>query len=99
MSHAVDDVAALVKAKVERKKSHSHSSTHPARSPFRVRTPFRRRSSDSGGSSSEHDPTDAVPHVAKTFDKTLTGDAMKREVILLLHRLAVAQWRSVPIEL
>lgn len=99
MSRTADDMTAPVKAKPERKKSLSHSSTHLARSHFRIRNPFRRRSSDAGGSSSEHDPPDTVPHVAKTFDKTLTGDALKREVLFLLQKLAVAQWRSVPIEL
>jgi len=66
---------------------------------LRVRNPFRRRSSDSGGSSSEYDPTDVVPHVSKSLDKTLSGDAFKKAVVSLLQNLAVSQWRSVPIEL
>lgn len=77
----------------------SQSSTHSVRSHVRVRNPFRRRSSDSGGSSSEYDPTDTVPHVSKSLDKTLTGDAFKAAILSLLHKLAVAQWRSVPTEL
>jgi choline kinase len=76
----------------------SQSSTHSTRSHFRARTPFQRRSSDSGGSSSEYDPTDSVPHIAKSLDKTLRGDAFKGEILSLLHKLGVVQWRSVPVE-
>ena len=97
MSHSADGMISLLKPKLERKKS--SSPTHSTRSHIRVRTPFRRKSSDSGGSSSEYDPTDSVPHVAKTFDKTLTGDAFKKAVVSLLHKLGVVQWRSVPVQL
>src|SRR5271154_446976 len=76
----------------------SQSSTHSARSHFRVRNPFKRRSSDSGGSSSEYDPSDNVPHLSKTLDMTLAGDAFKKQILLFLHKLVVAQWRAVPIE-
>ena len=76
----------------------SQSSTHSVHSHLRVGRSFRRRSSDPGGSSSEHDPTDTVPHVSKSIDKTLSGDAFKKAILSLLHQLAVSQWRSVPIE-
>lgn len=78
----------------------SQSSTHSAHSHHRIRNPFRRRrSSDSGGSSSEYDSTDTVPHVAKSFDKSLSGDKFKTAALSLLHKLAVPQWRSIPLEL
>lgn len=88
-------------ASVTWRKPHAKSSSHPAQhSHIRIRNPFRRRrSSDSGGSSSEYDPTDNVPHVAKFLDKTLTGDTFKTAILSLLHKLAVPQWRSIPIEL
>jgi choline kinase len=76
----------------------SQSSSHSVRSHIRVRNPFRRRSSDSGGSSSEYDSTDVVPHVSKVLDKTRSGDDFKRAILSLLHKLDVAQWRSVPME-
>ena len=77
----------------------SQSSTHSVRSHLRVRNPYGRRSSDSGGSSSEYDPTDIVPYISESLDKTLSGDAFKKGILSLLHNLAVSQWRSVPIEL
>ena len=66
---------------------------------MRVITPFRRRSSDSGASSSEYDPIDTVPHVTKILDVSVSGDEFKISILSLLHKLDVAQWRSVPIEL
>jgi choline kinase len=84
-----------------RRKS-SNSTVHSTHSHLRIHNPFRRRrrrgSSDSGGSSSEYDPTDNVPHVAKTPDTSLTGDDFKVVVLSLLHKLAVPQWRSIPIQ-
>src|SRR5271170_1664309 len=77
----------------------SQSSTHSARTHRRVRNPFKRRSSDSGGSSSEYDPTDSVPHVARSLDKTLTGTDFTRAILVLLHKLNVPQWRSIPEDL
>src|SRR5271169_2309016 len=91
-----DAVGVTFSSQPSRRKS--QSSTHSVRSHFRVRNPFRRRSSDSGGSSSEYDPTDTVPNVSKSLDKTLSGDAFKKAILSLLHKLAVAQWRSVPTE-
>jgi choline kinase len=73
-------------------------SSHSARSQYKVRASFRRRSSDSGGSSSEYDPTDTVPHVSRSLDRSLRGDAFKKELLVLLHKLEVTQWRSVPAE-
>jgi len=81
-----------------RRKS-SSSSTHSVRPPIRVRNPFRRRSSDSGGSSSEYEPSDNVPHINKTFDSTVCKDAFKALALSFLHKLEVPQWRSVPLEL
>lgn len=75
-------------------------STHSHSHHFRIRNPFhrRRRSSDSGGSSSEYDPTDNVPHVAKSLDKSLTGEEFKIAILSLLHKLAVPHWRSIPLQ-
>lgn len=74
-------------------------SLHSARSGIRVRNPFKRRSSDSGGSSSEYDPTDSVPHVSRSLDKNLQGIEFNRAILSLLHKLNVTQWRSIPEEL
>src|SRR5271169_4984414 len=92
-----DAVGVVFSAQPVRRKS--QSSTHSVRSHVRGRNPFRRRSSDSGGSSSEYDPTDAVPHVSKVLDKTCSGDNLKKAILSLLHKLDVVQWRSVPMEL
>jgi choline kinase len=87
-------------ASVSWRKPHSKPSTHSKHTHIRIRNPFRRRrSSDSGGSSSEYDPADNVPHVSKVLDKTLTGDEFKTAILSLLHKLAVPQWRSIPMEL
>lgn len=96
MSDTDDGMSSLVKPNSERKTS--NLSTHNVNSPLQVSTPFGRKSSDSGGSSIEYDPTDTVPHVATAFDNSLTGDAFKMNVIILLQKLGDTQWRSVPIE-
>jgi len=77
----------------------SQTSLRSVPSGIRVRSPFKRRSSDSGGSSSEYDPSDSVPHVSRTLDKTLQGIDFTRAILSLLHRLSVPQWRSIPEDL
>ena len=81
---------------VRRKSQTSPRSVH---SGIRVRNPFKRRSSESGGSSSEYDPSDSVPHVARSLDKTLQGIDFTRAILSLLHKLSVPQWRSIPEDL
>jgi choline kinase len=89
-------VAPPVADNVRRK---SQTSLHSARTHRRVRNPFKRRSSDSGGSSSEYDPTDSVPHVARSLDKTLAGAEFTRAILVLLQKLNVPHWRSIPEDL
>ena len=79
--------------------THSHSHHIHIPNPFHRRHRRRRGSSDSGGSSSEYDSTDNVPHVAKSLDISLHGDEFKLAVLSLLHKLAVPQWRSIPIQI
>jgi choline kinase len=77
----------------------SQTSLHSVRSHIRVRNSFKRRSSDSGGSSSEYDPSDTVPHLTATLDKTLQGTDFNRAILSLLRKLGVAKWRSIPEDL
>jgi choline kinase len=75
-------------------KGKPQSLTRSVRSHFRVHNP----SPNSGGSSSESEAPDTVPHIARSLDRSLSGDSFKKAIVLLLYELGVPQWRSVPIE-
>ncbi|KAK9370199.1 kinase-like domain-containing protein [Lipomyces kononenkoae] len=56
-----------------------------------------RRKSAGSQSGSDHETTRAVPTIDYYMDNQLPVDQLKKEVLILTHRLKIARWRAIPI--
>ncbi|KAK7208542.1 kinase-like domain-containing protein [Myxozyma melibiosi] len=58
---------------------------------------LRRRSSGSSHAGSDHERSPEVPTVDVILDNSLPAEQLKREVLMLILRLKLPRWRSLPI--